>query len=69
MMGRGALGLTWGREEAIGILGATLVRFLCPSGIRAEGTKPGHMSQPCHSLRANCWRQRIGVNVCVTVVS
>lgn len=53
-MGRGALGLTWGREEAIGILGATLVRFLCPSGIRAEGTKPGHMSQPCHSLRANC---------------
>lgn len=37
-MGRAALGLTWGREGVIGILGAALVRFLCPSGIRAEGT-------------------------------
>lgn len=38
VMGRAALGLTWGREGTIGILGARLVRFLCPSGIRAVRT-------------------------------
>lgn len=38
MMGGAALGLTWGREGAVDILGARLVRFLCPSGSRAVRT-------------------------------